>query len=235
MARRWEDDLMLIKLNRASVSALATFVAVAGLACKSPPPTENEPGQTVTNTNATVTKKVDPLANVANRDQLMTDPNAEAVDPPKSAALLTGYSTSLRKGPRGETFETLETTANVKEIQRDGDYFLVTYPDPKGSGKTLAGWVYKDSIVGEGSNLTPGMPRNAGKLDCPSGNTHVRTTRDFCAKTCKQDSTCDTQKGELCDGIAFEVNEKKNEVTNTRICILAASEGRSLPGGAPRP
>jgi len=219
---------MLTKLSCTIVSAAAAVLAVGAFACqdsRAANAAENRreatpASSTAANTNAIV-EKVDPLAGIANRDRLVADPNASVIDPPKAASLLTGASTTVRSGPRGSMLEVLESTANVLEVERDGDYFLVTYPTTNAKGVTqlFAGWVYRDSLVGEGSTLLPGTPRAAGKLACTHGESHIRTTQDFCAKTCKQDSDCDSAKGGLCDGVAFEVNERKNELSNTRFCL----------------
>jgi hypothetical protein len=224
----------------------ATFLAVAGAAACEDSRTSNreEPASPkpqpaagtaaeatnttspVTNTNAVVERIADPLAGVANRDRITPDPAATKIDPPKQAALLTRFSTIVRESPRGSKVEVLETTRNVTEIARDGDYYLIKYPDPKGSNRTLAGWVFRDSLVGEASsgNVTPGAPQATGKLHCATGESHVRTSTDFCAKTCKADSDCSEAKGEVCDGIASKVDEKKNQLSDARYCVTEVSK-----------
>jgi hypothetical protein len=177
---------------------------------------------TVTNTSAVTAG--DPLAGVANRDQLTPDPKATAIDPPKPAVLVTGLSTTVRQSPSGSRIKVLETTASVKEVQRDGDYFLVTYTDPRSANQLLAGWVYRDSLVGEGSSTpAPGMPRKTGKLACENGESHLQTGRDFCGKTCSEDRDCDSAGGQICDGVAVKIDEKSDQHTNTRFCIDARS------------
>jgi len=225
---------------RTTVWTAAATLALGALACQdnaatpvSSTDTPKAQPSPVTNTNAVIQAPADPLASVANRDQLVADPNATKIDPPKPTYLVTGFSTLVRTGPRGAKYEAIETTANVREIQRDGDYFLITYPDAKGSGKTYAGWVYKDALAGEGSNLTVGaQPRAAGKLACKGSESHMRATTDFCAKTCKDDTGCDAAKGEICDGLAFEVNEKSDSVSDARYCISSGSASAN-PGHGP--
>jgi hypothetical protein len=182
----------------------------------------------VTNTNAVVETTPDPMAGIANRDHIIADPNATNIDPPKDAVLVTGTASIVRESPRGTRTEVLQTTANVKEIQRDGDYYLIAYPDPKGSSKTYAGWVYKDSLVGEGwspgavagsPQAVAGTPKAAGKLGCARGESHLRTTGDFCGKTCTDDRDCASASGEICDGLAFKVNETTNGTSDARYCI----------------
>lgn len=179
----------------------------------------------VTNTNATVEKAPDPLASVANRDQLVADPQATKLDPPRPARLVTGFATVIRNGPRGSLIETVESTADVTEVQRDGDYFLVTYADPKGLKKTYAGWVYRDALVGEGSPLgaPPAIGGKSTKLSCPRGESHLRATQDFCGKICSDDKSCDASKGQICDGLAFAVNERTSDLNDARYCIPASS------------
>jgi hypothetical protein len=173
---------------------------------------------TVTNTGAVVSG--DPLANVMNRDQITPDPQATKIDPPKPAALVTGLSTTIRESPRGSQIKVLETTTSVKEVERDGDYFLVTYVDPNRSDRLLAGWVYRDSLLGEGSsNPVPAQPQRTGKLACTHGESHLRGTSDFCAKTCEEDRDCDSAIHQVCDGLATKVGEKPDQSAPTRYCI----------------
>ncbi len=186
---------------------------------------------TVTNTNAIAA--ADPLANVANRDKLTADPNATKIDPPKAVALVTGVATILRESPRGSKLEMVETTANVKELERDGNYFLIAFPDPKGSDKTYAGWVYRDALVGESSGAAvPSGVRTTGKLACANGESHLRTTQDFCGKTCDDDRGCDSSKGQICDGIGFKINEKTDAHTDTRYCISDTAPGANAQHGS---
>ncbi len=231
---------MLIR-NKAwqTMRFLAGLVGVAGgVACeKATPTTSADPNSQahptvpvasaeVTNTNAVVETTHDPLAGVANRDRITPDPHATNIDPPKDAVLVTGAASIVREAPRGSSIEVLETTANVKEIQRDGDYYLVTYPDPKGSKKVFAGWVYRDALIGEGwsgAGTTVGTPAATGKLSCARGETHLRTTTDFCGKTCKDDRDCSSDKQEICDGLAFKVNERTNAASDARYCISDSS------------
>jgi hypothetical protein len=122
--------------------------------------------------------------------------------------------------------ESVESMADVTEVQRDGDYFLVTYPDPKGSNKTYAGWVYRDALVGEGTALSEpigGKMSEGAKLSCARGQSHLRTTQDFCGKTCSDDKGCDAAKGQICDGLAFAVNDRTSDLTDTRYCIDGSS------------
>ena len=227
-------------MSKRTLSWAAAFLVAGGVACEnaktsdhatsepagSTPAAEGtNPNSPVRNTNAIVERPVDPLANVANRDRITPDPSASKIDPPKQASLVTRFATTVRESPRGSKVEVLETTAPVTEIERDGDYYLIKYPDPKGSGHLLAGWVFRDALVGENSsgNVVAGAPRETGKLHCARGESHLRTSEDFCGKTCKGDSDCSESKGELCDGIASKVDEKKNEMSDARYCVTGSS------------
>jgi len=196
------------------------------------PPAANpaNPANTeVTNTNATVT--ADPLLAAENKDSVKQYPDEIRFTPPRAAKMITGFSTAVRSEPSGESISTVESTANITEVARDprGNYYLVLYPDPSHADKQLAGWVNRDavenvawstSVPAEGKGLAPTM---AAKLDCTKGQAHVRTDRDFCAKTCKDDKGCDKDKSEICDGLAFEVHEKSGKLSNTRYCISSSS------------
>jgi hypothetical protein len=185
---------------------------------------------TVTNTNATVA--ADPLANVENKDKVRQYPDEIRFSPARPAKLITGFSTAVRGEPSGESISTVETKENVSEVARDpkGNYYLIVYPDPKDESKQLAGWVYRSALENVAwSESVPSTTKiantMASKLDCAKGQAHVRTDRDFCAKTCKDDKGCDKDKGEICDGVAFEVNEKNGKTTNARYCISSTSPG----------
>jgi len=187
------------------------------------------PPGTVTNTGAVISS--DPLANVMNRDQITPDPDATKIDPPKPATLVTGLTTTVREAPRGSQIKVLETTTSVKEIQRDGDYFLVTYVDPNRSDRLLAGWVYRDSLLGENgsSNPVPGVPQKTGKLNCSHGESHLRASSDFCAKTCEEDRDCDATIHQVCDGLATKVSDKPEQAAATRYCISDRANESSRP------
>jgi hypothetical protein len=208
---------------------LAAAAALAAVGCENGKGTDAASGPkqtvtvpiapaTVTNTGAVIAG--DPLANVTNRDQITPDPQAIKIDPPKPAVLVTGLTTTVRESPRGSRIKVLETTASVKEVERDGDYFLVTYVDPKSTDRLLAGWVYRDSLIGEGSSTpVPAVPQKTGKLACAQGESHLRGTNDFCGKACQEDRDCDSAKHQVCDGLATKVGEKPDQSTSTRYCI----------------
>lgn len=210
-------------------AAAAAAAAVVAVGCENNKGTDNAAGSkqtvnvpvppaTVTNTGAVIAN--DPLANVMNRDQITLDPQATKIDPPKPVALVTGLATTVRESPRGSQIKVLETTASVKEIERDGDYFLVTYVDPQRSDRLLAGWVHRDSLIGEGaSNPVPGLPQKTGKLACAHGESHLRAANDFCGTTCKDDRDCDSAKHQVCDGLATKIGDKPDQSAATRYCI----------------
>jgi hypothetical protein len=229
-------------LERAIIWSAAAAMSVMAVGCDKDKGTDtaSAPKQvvtvpvapaTVTNTGAVISG--DPLAKVTNRDQITPDPQASRIDPPKPAALVTGLTTTVRQSPRGSRIEVLETTASVKEIERDGDYFLVTYVDPKRSDRLLAGWVYRDSLIGEGAaSPVPAVPQKTGKLSCSHGESHLRGATDFCAKACQEDRDCDSAKHQVCDGLAMKVGEKPDESASTRYCISDRADDSSRPSDA---
>jgi len=230
--------------TRTTMWTAAAAIAVFAMGCDNAtsgatPAPAPAPGP-VTNTNAVMPTPavVDPIASCANRARIKDDPNATKIEPPKAATLVTGFATMMRESPRGASMESVQTMANVNEVERDGDYYLITYPDPKGSTKTYAAWVYKDALESgqwasqsasqansKTVSLTNANPTVATKLGCASGMSHVRTTRDFCAATCQDDSGCDSKTGQICDGLAFKVNESNNKTESARYCISDASRG----------
>ncbi len=234
-----------------AAAAIAVFAMGCDNATSTPTPAPAPAPNPVSNTNAMVPTPTvtDPIANVANHDRIKADPNATVINPPKAATLVTGFATILRESPRGARMETIETTANVNEVERDGDYYMITYPDPKGTTKTYAAWVYKDALESgqwasqaasqTNSNtvqLTNANPAAVNKLGCTSGLTHLRTTRDFCAATCQDDTNCDSKTDQICDGLAFKVDEKTNKTASARYCIpetsRAANDAHATEHGA---
>jgi hypothetical protein len=199
-------------------------------------PNTQTPPSTVTNTNATVQR--DPLAVAENRDQVRQYPDQHRLTPAIPAKMITGFSAEAREAPTGSSIATIESSENVTEVARDakGNYYLVLYPDAKNPGKELAGWVYRDAIENVAWSQT--RPENGKalsamtgtKVDCARGQSHVRTDRDFCAKVCKDDKGCDKDKGEVCDGLAFELKEKAGKMEkagNARYCVAISSPSTS--------
>ena len=66
------------------------------------------------------------------------------------------------------------------------------------------------------------------KMECRSGEKHVRTDADFCARTCVDDSGCDKKVGAVCDGLAFEV-AKDGKLSNTRYCTSDSDVSAKTP------
>ena len=83
-----------------------------------------------------------------------------------------------------------------------------------GSAASTPAWSQTTPPTGKALATTAGA-----KLACERGQNHLRTDRDFCAKTCKDDKGCDKDKGEICDGLAFEVNDSNGKQTDSRYCI----------------
>jgi hypothetical protein len=190
-------------------------------------------GTPVTNTGATL--EIDPLASAENRDRVKQYPDQVRIAPARTAQLITGFAAAVRVSPNGDETSTIETAQNVTEVARNrtGDYYLIVYSDPKSPSKELAGWVYKDALENTGwstSDNTSGgsLPNTmASKLDCAHGEVHLRTDRDFCGKSCKDDGNCDKKGGEICDGLAFNVHERTNKTTSTRYCIPSGANANT--------
>jgi len=234
-------------LTRKTIVVAFGVISAGAIACQNNTPgtTNNAPSPSppaapnpeatsvapVTNTNAVA--PADPLALAENKTDIKQYPDEYKFSPPRQAKMITGFSAEVRSAPSGDSISTVETAANVTEVARDakGNYYLVLYPDTKDSSKQLAGWVYKDALENvawsetvptqtQGKALSNTM---ATKLDCSTGQAHLRTDRDFCGKTCKDDKGCDKAKGEICDGLAFEVRESTSKVSNARYCISSTS------------
>jgi hypothetical protein len=174
------------------------------------PPNPNLTGATI---------NVDPITRAANRDRVEQYPDEVRMNPPKEAQLISGFSAQVRKAPAGEAFSFVETKANVTEVARDksGNHYLILYSDPKVQGKQLAGWVNKDALENTEWSSTAANNKAIDKMECRSGQKHVRTDADFCARTCMDDTGCDGKTGAVCDGLAFEV-AKDGKLSNTRYC-----------------
>jgi len=198
------------------------------------------PPAPVTNTNASLA--ADPLANVENKDKVKEYPDQLRIMPPRQARLITGFAAAIREAPAGESISTIETTEDVTEVARSarGDYDLIVYPDPKDSTKQLAGWVHRSALentawstqgtASQGGSVSAATTNSAiTKMACANGQAHLRTDRDFCAKSCKDDKGCDGASGELCDGLAFEVHEHTNKLSSARFCVSGSTPALRSP------
>jgi hypothetical protein len=227
--------------DTSSSSSNAPVLPVPG----SPAATAGDTADAARITGAQVT--ADPLIDAENKDRIKQYPDEVKISPPKRAALITGFTVQVRESPRGNVVSTSETVQSVREIAHDpnSDYFLVVFDDPNAPGKQLAGWVYKDALensawwsdkdtagapapaavaasnVGaKGAKTSTGVTvRAATKMTCAHGQSHMRTTQDFCAKACKDDTGCDKNAGEICDGLGFQVQESSGKMTNANYCI----------------
>ena len=200
-------------------------------------PTPNTPAAAGSANLTGATVQQDPLANVENRASIKDYPDETKFNPPRQAQLITGFAVEARESPRGDVVTSVETSAPVRELARDarGDYYLVVFSDPKDATKQIAGWYYKDALeknywpsdtAGAAGSTAKGKSLDTGKtekLSCSRGQSHVRTSIDFCAKTCKDDTGCDKKAGEICDGLGFEVHESTGKLANANYCISSTS------------
>jgi hypothetical protein len=200
-------------------STTANPTPAPNAAAPNPPVNPNLTGATI---------NVDPIINAANRDRIQQSPDDVRLNPPKEAKLITGFAAQVREAPSGDVLSMAETEANVTEVARDraGTHYLVLYPDPKDARRQLAGWVNKDALENTEWSSTARVNAAENKMTCPTGESHVRTTTDFCAKTCRTDHDCDKASGLICDGLAFEV-AKDGKLSNASYCVPAKGGTRS--------
>jgi hypothetical protein len=232
------------------VRLLVGAMAIGAVACNDSSSSASAPAPspagsaTVTGANATI---VDALANVENKSQVKELADDVKMTPPKQAALITGFTIQVRESPGGDIVTTSEAVERVTEIAHDAsnDYYLVVYADPKAPGKQLAGWVYKDALEnnawwGNNAEALSGSANGAAKdgsgagmtkLACASGESHLRTTKDFCAKVCKDDTGCDKRAGDICDGLGFQVQESSGKLSNATYCIPRSSSKANAAHG----
>jgi len=219
-------------IHKSTILLAAVAVALCAVGCEKEGENPSAPAPKPASSAPTVTAAeipVDPLANVENKAQVKQYPDETKITPSKQAQLIDGFTVDMRESPRGDVLTTTMVTQTVTEVARDthGDYYLVTYADPKNAGKQLAGWVYKDALENTawstGATGGPSGTARSAKLVCGHGEAHLRTTKDFCAKTCKDDTNCDKRAGEICDGLGFLVPEGAGKVTNTNFCISSSS------------
>lgn len=225
----------------------AGAIALGAVACDKN--ASNEPTGTNTNSastpatppasSATITganMQQDPLASAENKARVKELPDETKISPPRQAQVLSGFTVEIRESPGGEAIATTTLGQPAREVARasGGDYYLVVLADPKDSSKQLAGWIYKDALENNAwakETLTnPGAATGGGgtakttqELKCTHGEAHVRTSIDFCAKTCKDDSGCDKSAGEICDGVGREVHESDGKLSNISYCISSSS------------
>jgi hypothetical protein len=218
-------------IHKSPILLAAVALALCAVGCEkegeNPSAPAPKPASSAAVTGAEI--PADPLANVENKGQVKRYPDETKITPSKQAQLIDGFSVDMRESPRGDVLTTTMVTQTVTEVARDarGDYYLVTYDDPKNAGKQLAGWVYKDALENTawstGAAGGPSGAARSAKLACGHGEAHLRTAKDFCAKTCKDDTNCDKRAGEICDGLGFLVPEGGGKVTNVNFCISSWS------------
>jgi hypothetical protein len=229
---------MLIHKTTILVAAGAIALCVVGCEKEGENPSAPAPKPASSAVITAAEVPADPFVNVENKAQVKRYPDERKISPPKQAQLIDGFSIDMRESPRGDVLTTTVVSQTVSEVARDprGDYYLVIVADPNNAGKQLAGWVYKDALENTGwSTGAAGGPNrmaSAAKLACGHGEAHVRTTTDFCAKTCKDDTNCDKRAGEICDGLGFLVPEGAGKVTNVNYCISSSSPSANSDHGS---
>ena len=80
----------------------------------------------------------------------------------------------------GDVILALRAGVPVKKVAKRGQWFLITFADPKDKSRTLLGWTWDQAFVHEAG---PGE-------DACAADERIVTSQGFCAKTCKTNASC---------------------------------------------
>jgi hypothetical protein len=107
--------------------------------------------QPVSNTNATLNgARIDkPSADISAADNASKVKRfGDEVPLPPTAMKLASNTLTIRSTPGGEEATVVTTGDGVTALAKKDDWYLVLYSDPSNTQKTLAGWIYKDGVIG---------------------------------------------------------------------------------------
>lgn len=95
------------------------------------------------------------------------------------------FARTAPKKQDGAVIAALRAGTPVVKLAKRGQWFLVTFADPKDKARTLAGWVWEHAFDeagerGEDDDLLPKC-KNGERLLMPEA---------FCAKTCRTNADC---------------------------------------------
>lgn len=165
-----------------------------------------------------------PLAAIGatNEDDVARFPDEERLAN-VSATLL--RATQAREVPSlGGVVANLAKGTVVTQIsQRDGKYFLVTFPNPKAPTTTLMGWVHADTFVAPGVAVDAGP---AKPLTCTAPLVAVLTDVPTCARICTKDGDC--AAGETCHGSGQRMKDGKPG-DGVTICSMVVHKDAGAP------
>jgi hypothetical protein len=196
---------------------IVVALAIGALtACNRYSPKDDTPNANpVTNTNA--------IVNTSPGTDISSAVNASSVWRYEDESRLTQSTSKLRDAPTvartapysEEVVAVVSNGAAVTEIAREGDWYLVLFNDPRDihSGKRMAGWIYKDAILGPAADIAGTSPVN----NCHSGEVHVLAD-NTCRLACAHDTDCATTGG-VCDGMG-EIQSGLGPVEDGKYCVF---------------
>jgi hypothetical protein len=192
---------------------VVALAAGAFMACNRNSSKEEEL-RSVTNTNAVV--PIGPASDISSAS------NASVIRRYGDESSVTRKVSKLRDTPAvartapfsEEVVAVMTNGAEVTEVAREGDWYLVLFNDPNDvhSNKQMAGWIYKDAILGPAADMTGTNPVNT----CQSGEVHVLADHS-CRMACARDSDCTTGGG-VCDG-SGQVQYGSTLVREGKYCV----------------
>jgi hypothetical protein len=195
---------------------LVIVAACAALACnRNNSNEENAPSANpVTNTNALVTTSPGTDISSAVNATIVKRFGDESTTGRKTTKLIDS-PTTVRTTPYGDEIVAVMTNgAEVTEVARKGDWYLVLFADPNAAAANqgLAGWIYKDAILGAAANVHGTIPI----FSCRSDEFHVLSD-DSCRLACAGDRDC-SPAGGVCDGRG-QVQDRSEQVMEGKYCV----------------
>jgi hypothetical protein len=155
----------------------------------------------------------------ANVDDVARFPDEQKLD---NVAGTTLRFASARVAPSlGVVVATLKPNTAVTKISQRTTFFLVTFDDPKGTGKKLLGWLTADAFL-------PPVDAGLKPIKCTAPEVALIADAPFCGQTCATDADC--PGGKACKGAAQKFTDGKIG-DNVQVCTVF----NKPDAGAPAP
>jgi|HubBroStandDraft_1064217.scaffolds.fasta_scaffold110864_2 hypothetical protein len=202
------------------------FIGVAFAACtlmacnRSTPRDDNPRYDTVTTTNALVARAPGMDIATAVNASIVKRFSDESSLAHTTSKLIDAPTTARATPYGGEVVALMTNGAEVTEVAKEGDCYLVLFNDPNDvqSDRKMAGWIYKDALMGPAADMTGTTPTSPTSA-CTSDQAHVLSD-DSCRTQCVHDSDCEAAGG-VCDGSGQLRHGSDDLVQEGRYCVSA--------------
>jgi hypothetical protein len=170
----------------------------------------------VTNTNATVnaptsTNSLADFPAAKNAAQVSRFDDEVPLTPTRTRLVAT--PSTARAMPLGaKAIAVFTNGGEVTELAQKGNWYLTVFADPADANTKLAGWIYKDAIVGVAATAT------GSNVSCKPSEVRVQSD-GICATPCTLDADC-VAVGGVCDGNTAATKDPAG--SRLRYCVVPA-------------